>query len=126
MEKENQVSRVVVECAIEVHRTLGGPGLVESVYEQALMWELRNKDLDVSNQIVLPIRYKNQPIGSLRIDLLVNNLVIVECKATTQDDKIFESQLLTYLRLSGLKLGLLINFGQQFVRDGIHRIINGF
>jgi GxxExxY protein len=59
MEKENQVSRIIVECAIEVHRTLGGPGLVESVYEQALMWELRNRGLDVSNQVVLPIRYKN-------------------------------------------------------------------
>jgi GxxExxY protein len=127
MKKENELSHIIIECAIEVHKTLGGPGLLESIYERALTWELRQRELKVMTQVVLPIQYKNQKLGRfLRIDLLINRLVIVECKATTQDDKIYESQLLTYLRLSRLKLGLVINFGQQFVRNGIHRVINGF
>ena len=127
MENENRLSYLIIECAIEVHKTLGGPGLLESIYEQALTWELRQKKLNVVSQVILPIHYKKQQLGAcLRIDLIVNNSVIVECKATTQDDRIFELQLLTYLRLSGLKLGLLINFGHPTVRNGIHRVINGF
>ena len=123
---ENEISRIIIECAIEVHRTLGGPGLLESVYEEALAWELKQRNLKVQRQVQLPIRYKGQMLASsLKIDLMVGDLVLVECKAASHYDEIFESQLLTYLRLSGLKLGLVINFGQKLVKDGIHRVVNG-
>jgi GxxExxY protein len=123
---ENDISRVIYECAIEAHRTLGGPGLLESVYEEALAWELRQRDLKVERQVSLPITYKGQTLASpLKIDLIVAGKVIVECKATTQYNTIFETQTLTYLRLTGLKLGLVINFGEQLVKHGIHRVVNG-
>ena len=122
---EDAISKIIVDSAIEVHRTLGGPGLLESVYEEALLWELRRRGLKPTRQVFIPIHYKGQTLEStLRVDLMVNGLVIIECKATTVEDKIFESQLLTYLRLSGLKLGILINFGRPLVKEGIHRVVN--
>ncbi len=123
---ENQISRVIVQAAIEVHRTLGGPGLLESVYEEALAWELEQHGLTVERQKLIPVTYKGCALGTpLRLDLLVNGKVIVECKATTDYNPIFEVQTLTYLRLTGLKLGLVINFGERLVKDGIHRVVNG-
>ena len=123
---ENEISRYIYECAIESHRTLGGPGLLESVYEEALAWELTEKGLDVKRQITLPIPYKGQNLATpLKMDLLVNEKVIVECKATTKYNEIFVAQTLTYLRLTGLKLGLVINFGEKLVKRGIHRVVNG-
>jgi len=123
---ENEISRIIVECAIEVHRTLGGPGLLESVYEEALTWELQQRGLDVQRQVALPICYKGQTFANpFKIDLIVGGLVIVECKATAQYNEIFEAQLLTYLRLANLKLGLVINFGERLVKNGIHRVVNG-
>ncbi len=123
---ENEISRIVVECAIEVHRTLGGPGLLESVYEEALVRELEQRGLNVQRQVLLPIPYKGHTLATpLKIDLIVAELVIVECKATTQYNDIFESQLLTYLRLSERKLGLVVNFGERLVKNGIHRVVNG-
>ena len=123
---ENEISRVIYECAIESHRTLGGPGLLESVYEEALAWELMQKGLDVKRQITLPIPYKGQTLASpLKIDLMIDRKVIVECKSTTKYNEVFEAQTLTYLRLTGLKLGLVINFGEKRVKDGIHRVVNG-
>ncbi len=123
---ENEISRHIVECAIEVHRTLGGPGLLESVYEQALVWELRQRVLPVERQVRLHIPYKGQALSSgLRIDLIVGTKVIVECKAVSAYNSIFEAQILTYLRLTSLKLGLVINFGERVVKAGIHRVVNG-
>jgi len=123
---ENDISRHIVEAAIEVHRTLGGPGLLESVYGEALVWELEQRGLAVRRQVSLPIPYKGHTLASpLRIDLIVGELVIVECKATAQYNKVFEAQTLTYLRLTGLKLGLVINFGERMVKDGLHRMVNG-
>ncbi|HPJ56686.1 MAG TPA: GxxExxY protein [Kiritimatiellia bacterium] len=123
---ENEVSRQIYECAIEVHRTLGGPGLLEGVYEEALAWELSQRGLKVERQVLVPLVYKGQSLGTpLRLDLLVEGMVVVECKATTEYNRIFESQVLTYLRMSGFKLGLVINFGEQLVKDGIHRVVNG-
>jgi GxxExxY protein len=122
---ENQISRYVVESAIEVHRTLGGPGLLESVYEEAMAWELNAAGVQVKRQFSLAIPYKGVILGSpLRIDLLVGEKVIVECKATTQYNDIFETQVLTYLRLTNLRLGMVVNFGERLVRDGIHRVVN--
>lgn len=123
---ENELSNVIIGLAIEVHQTLGGPGLLESVYEEALVWELRNKNLSVKRQMELPIKYKDIVIGSpLKLDIIVNDLVIIECKACTGNNDIFEAQLLTYLRITGLKLGLLINFGEKLVSQGIRRVVNG-
>ncbi|MEZ4707095.1 MAG: GxxExxY protein [Caldilineaceae bacterium] len=123
---ENQISRVIYDSAIEVHRTLGGPGLLESVYEEALVWELMQTGLSVQRQVSVQVRYKGNILATpLRIDLLVGNLVIVECKAVEQYKSLFEAQLLTYLRLTNLKLGLVINFGERRVKDGIHRVVNG-
>ncbi len=124
--KENKISHYIVKCAIEAHRTLGGPGLLESVYEEALVWELRNENIEVAQQAQLPISYKGRWLGSpLRIDLIVGSKVIVECKATIAYNPVFEAQVLTYLRLTSLKLGMVINFGEEMVRDGIHRVVNG-
>jgi GxxExxY protein len=122
---ENAISKIIVDAAIEVHRTLGGPGLLESAYEEPLAWELTQRGLTVERQKPVPIIYKDHTLATpLRLDLLVNGLVIVECKATTRYNPIFEVQLLTYLRLTGLKLGLVINFGERLVKDGIHRVVN--
>ena len=122
----NTIGTQIVASAIEVHRTLGGPGLLESLYEEALAWELAQAGYVVQRQVALPAVYKGFVLqGSLRLDLLINDSVIVECKATTEYKPVFQSQVLTYLRLSGLKLGYLINFGERFVSKGIHRIVNG-
>ena len=123
--KENEISQVVLDASIEVHRTLGGPGLLEHVYEEALSWELKQRGLNIDRQKVVPIVYKSVALSSpLRIDLIVGNKVIVECKATSQYNKIFESQVLTYLRLTGLRLGLVINFGERLLKNGFHRVVN--
>lgn len=123
---ENDISGRIVHAAIEVHRTLGGPGLLESVYEEALAWELTQTGLRVRRQVQLPIPYKGQTLATpLKIDLIVHDLVIVECKAVTKYNDIFSAQALTYLRLTGLKLGLVINFGEKMVKDGVHRVVNG-
>ncbi len=123
---ENEISRVIVDAAIEVHKTLGGPGLLESVYRDSLVFELRSRGLEVEKEKQVPIRYKGQIVSApLRLDLLVGGLVIVECKAVITDNPIFESQLLTYLRLTGLKLGLVINFGQRLIKHAVHRVVNG-
>ncbi len=123
---ENQISKYIVDAAIEVHRTLGGPGLLESVYEEALVWELSKAGLLVQRQLVVPITYKGQSLASpLRLDMLVEKKVIVENKATTNYHTIFESQARTYLRLMDLKLAMVINFGEKYVKDGVHRVLNG-
>lgn len=123
--QENEISKHIVDCAIEVHRTLGGPGLLEGVYEEALAWELRQRGLYVERQFEVPITYKGCQLATpLRLDMLVENCVIVEVKATTAYNSIFEAQTLTYLRLMNLKLGLVINFGEKYVKHGIHRVVN--
>jgi|SRR5216684_8288392 GxxExxY protein len=124
---ENQISRQIIGAAIEVHRTLGGPGLLESIYEAALFHELTMQGLHCQRQIAIPVKYKNIVIRDpLFLDILVENKVIVEVKATEHDHPIHQTQLLTYLRLSGMKLGLLLNFGKKQVKEGISRMINGY
>jgi GxxExxY protein len=123
---ENYLSNLIIGLAIEVHQTLGGPGLLESVYEEALAWELRRGNLSVQRQKPIPIMYKDIIIGTpLKIDLIVNDIVIVECKSCLTHNEIYEAQLMTYLRITGLKLGLLINFGEKLVSHGIKRVVNG-
>jgi GxxExxY protein len=123
---ENQISKYIVDAAIEVRRTLGGPGLLESVYEEALAWELTNAGLLVERQLLVPIIYKGQTLADpLRLDMLVEKKVIIEAKATINYNAIFEVQARTYLRLRNLKLAMVINFGEKYVKDGIHRVVNG-
>lgn len=125
--KLNEISDKIIKASIEVHRTLGGPGLLEGVYEEALVFELEAAGLNVKRQVVLPIIDKGCQLGSpLRIDLLVEGEIIIECKATSENNSIFEAQLLTYLRLSGKSLGLVLNFGNKILKDGIRRVVNGF
>jgi GxxExxY protein len=122
---ENELSHKIIGAAIEVHRTLGGPGLLESIYESALCYELSLQGLNVQRQLAIPVLYKGSFIKDpLYVDVIVENKVIVEVKATEKDHPIFETQTLTYLRLTGIKLGLLINFGKDHVKDGISRIVN--
>jgi GxxExxY protein len=123
---ENEISKVIVDSAIEVHRELGGPGLIESVYEEAIIEELARRGMRVERQLQVPIVYKSKQIGSpLRLDLKVNDLVLVDGKAVAEWNPIFGAQMLTYLRLTKLKLGLVINFGEQYVKNGVHRVVNG-
>src|SRR4030095_8919703 len=123
---ENEISRVIVDSAVDVHRTLGGPGLIESVYEEALCYELSSRGLQVERQKEVPIVFKGRRLATpLRLDLKVNGLVIVEVKAVTAYNPIFEAQALTYLRLTGLKLAMVINFGDRLVGNGTHRVVNG-
>lgn len=122
---ENEISHQIIGAAIEVHRTLGGPGLLESVYEEALVYELRETGLKVEQQKQVPITYKGKSLSTpLRLDLLVGDLVIVECKAVQDYNPIFSVQALTYLRLTGLKLALVINFNEKLVKQGVHRVVN--
>jgi len=122
---ENSISKEIVDSAIEAHRELKGPGLLESAYEEALCHELIEKGMEVKRQLTIPLKYKGRILDTtFRLDVLVENKVIVECKATTEYNKIYESQLLTYLRLLNRKLGLVINFVEKYVKDGIYRVVN--
>ena len=123
---ENEISRQILDSAIAVHRGIGGPGLLESYYEAALAYELRDRGLDVQTQKTVPVIYKGVQISvPYRVDMLVDGKVIVECKATEQNNPLFSVQVLTYLRLTNLKLGIVVNFGQQKIRDGYFRVVNG-
>ncbi|MFB5608482.1 MAG: GxxExxY protein [Candidatus Nitrosomaritimum yanchengensis] len=123
---ENELSYDIIGSAIEVHQTLGGPGLLESIYESSLYHELKLRGFEVQKQVIVPVKYKNTVVRDpLCLDILVDKKVIIEVKATERDHAIHQSQLLTYLRLTGIKLGLLINFGQNCVKDGVHRVVNG-
>ena len=122
----NDISGAIVDAAIEVHRELGGPGLLESVYEEALAAELSQRGFKIARQIRVPVVYKGRRLSTdLRLDLLVEESVIVECKATSVTNPVFGAQALTYLRLLDLKLALVINFGKPRVVDGIRRVVNG-
>ena len=123
---ENEIARIIVDAAIVVHRELGGPGLLEDVYEEALAEELRLRGLKVERQLPVRITYKGRILSKpLRLDMKVEGLVLVDNKAVTEWNPIFEAQMQTYLRLTGLKLGLVINFGEQLVKNGIRRVVNG-
>ncbi len=126
MSRENEIAKIIVACAIEVHRTLGGPGLLESVYEEALVFELKQAGQTVERQQPVPIHYKDHILATpLRLDLKVGELVLVDNKSVAEWNPVFAAQMLTYLRLTGLRLGLVINFGERLVKDGIHRVANG-
>ncbi len=123
---ENRLSKQIQGAAIEVHQTLGGPGLLESLYEQALYHELLLRGLSTQRQVTIPVEYKGHRLrGCLRPDLIVEGAVIIEVKATPEDHEVYRAQVLTYLRITGLKLGLVINFGRGLLKDGYSRVANG-
>jgi GxxExxY protein len=120
---ENELSNIVLGCAIEVHKQLG-PGLLESAYQECLYYELKNKGLSVSKEKPMPILYKEVKLDhGYRIDLLVENKVVIEVKAVEMFTDVHTAQVLTYLRLGGYKLGLLLNFNVTTLRNGIKRVI---
>ena len=123
---ENEISKFVVGSAIEVHRELGGPGLLENIYEEALCQELATRGLNVQRQYAVKVEYKGRELNKrLVLDLLVESKVIVEIKAVEKHNPLYEAQLLTYLRASNKKSGFLINFGERYVTQGVRRIVNG-
>jgi GxxExxY protein len=119
---EDAVTERIIKCAIAVHRELG-PGLLENVYEQALEIECSLDGLQVQRQLKVPVLYRGKMIGEYKPDMLVNNLVIVEIKSVERFDPVFEAQVLTYLKITGKRVGLLINFNSRLVKDGIKRFI---
>jgi GxxExxY protein len=120
------LSHEVIGAAIEVHRFIG-PGLLESVYEMALCRELWLRRVSVERQVLLPVHYKGETLGcNTRVDLIVEKMVIVEVKAVDRLASVHKAQLLTYLRLQELWLGLLINFNVEVLRDGVRRVLNGY
>ena len=121
---ENEISYKIIGAAIEIHKTVG-PGLLESAYENALAFDLREMGLYVKQQVPMPFFYKNvkQDIG-YRIDLVVNDKVIIEVKSIETLDPVHFAQTLTYLRLSEMKLVLLINFNSKILKNSIRRIVN--
>jgi GxxExxY protein len=121
---ENEISYKIIGAAMDLHKTLG-PGLLESAYETALTFDLKELGLNVLSQVPMPLIYKDvkQDIG-YRLDLLVENKVIVEIKSVENLAPVHFSQTLTYLKLSNIKLALLINFNTTLLKDGIHRVVN--
>jgi GxxExxY protein len=122
-EQEDRIAGAIVDSALTVHRRLG-PGLLESVYELCLFHELTKRSIQVERQVGFPIHYDDLKIESgLRLDLLVAGLVIVEIKAVEKLAPVHQAQLLTYLKLTDKKLGLLINFNVPLIKDGIKRMV---
>ena len=121
---ENAIASIIVDCAIQIHKSLG-PGLLETVYEVILMYELKRRGLAVERQVAIPISWGDVRFEEgFRADLIVNGIVIIELKAVEKTAPVHGRQLLTYLRLTNLRLGLLLNFGEHFMKNGIQRVVN--
>ncbi len=122
---EDEISKIVFESALKVHKTLG-PGLLESAYEECLYYELKKYDLVVEKQKPLPLIYEDVKMEvGYRIDIIIENKFIVEVKSVETLNDVHLAQLLTYLKLSNCKLGLLINFNVKLLKAGVRRVING-
>jgi GxxExxY protein len=124
VEGPDPLTERIIGCAIEVHRTLG-PGLLESAYVEALAVEFPEAGLRFARQVPVPLTYKGSYLGEYRLDLLVEDAVVVEVKAVERFDPVHDAQLLTYLRLTGERVGLLINFNRRLLREGIKRLVLG-
>ena len=117
------IGKEIVDSAYHVHKQMG-PGLIESVYEECIIYHLRKKGMHVDTQRQVPIHFDGVQLKNrLRLDVLVENSVIIENKAVEKMKKLYEAQLMTYLRLSGLRLGYLINYNVQLIKNGIRRIV---
>jgi GxxExxY protein len=119
---ENAITERIIKCAIAVHRELG-PGLLENVYEEAMDIECTLDGLVVQRQLKIPVVYRGKTIGEYKPDMLVNDSVIVEIKSVERFDPVFEAQVLTYLKITSKRVGLLINFNSRLVKDGIKRFV---
>ncbi len=122
LDRINVLTKRIIGCAIEVHRHLG-PGLLESAYEEAMCCELHDQHLQYERQVLIPATYKGRLVGEYRPDLIVEEAVIVEIKSVERLQPVFRAQVLTYLRLTRLRVGLLLNFKTETLTKGIHRII---
>ncbi|WP_273567376.1 GxxExxY protein [Maribacter halichondriae] len=121
---ENEISKVIFDCALKVHKSLG-PGLLESAYEECLFYELKKTGLSIEKQKPLPLVYEEVKLEvGYRIDLIVENKVIIEVKAVEALNDVHLALVLTYLKLSNCKLGLLINFNVTLIKNGIRRVVN--
>ncbi len=122
---ENEISKIIIGCAIEVHRILG-PGLLESAYQECLIYELEENGLHVRREVELPIVYKEISIDhGYRMDILVEEKVVVELKTVDEINDVHKAQTHTYIKLGDYRLGLLINFKVKLLKDGVKRIVNG-
>ena len=122
---ENELSKIILDAAFRVHTAIG-PGLLESAYEACLAYELRQEGLNIASQVPLPLIYREVRLDvGYRLDLLVEDLVVVEIKSVDSLAAIHQAQVISYLKLSGKKLGMLINFNVLRLRDGIKRVVNG-
>ena len=122
---ENEIAKIIVDAAYQIHVRLG-PGLLESVYETVLAYELKKRGLNVVRQVPVPVIYDDLEFEEgFRADLIVEDCVIIELKSVESIQPVHKKQLLTYLRLTDRRLGLLINFGDTLIKDGISRIANG-
>jgi len=121
---ENKISKIVVDCALKVHRQLG-PGLLESAYQECLLYELVDQGLQVEKEKAMPLIYNDVKLDiGYRIDLLINNKLVIEIKSVEAINDVHLAQILTYLKLSECKLGLLINFNVSLIKNGIKRVVN--
>jgi len=120
--QDDPLTRKIIACAIEVHKRLG-PGLLEKLYMEAMIVEMELNNLKVEKNVKIPVEYKGKSIGEYFIDLLVEGKVILELKSVERHDSIFEAQILSYMKLTGKKVGLLINFNSRMVKDGIKRFV---
>ena len=121
---ENQIAAAIVDAALKIHKTLG-PGLLESVYQAVLDYELQKRGLRVAQQVGLPLRYEGMKLElGFRVDLIVDEKVIIEIKSVEALAPVHKRQLLTYLKLTDLRLGLLMNFNVELMKNGIHRVVN--
>lgn len=121
-----KAAREVIDAAFEVHRALG-PGLLESAYQACLAHELTQRSVEWEREVALPVEYKGWKVeAGYRLDLVVEKSVIVELKAVDRLQPLHEAQLLSYLRLTGRRIGLLINFNTRYLKDGIKRLVNGY
>ncbi len=122
----NNLSKEVVDCIFQVHNNLG-PGLLESVYEEVLCFELQNRGLQFTRQHAIPVIYKNKKLDlGFRADIIVENRIIIEIKSIETIAPVHHKQILSYLKLSNINLGLLVNFNVNLIKEGMHRIVNNF
>jgi GxxExxY protein len=122
---ENQLSKIIVDCCYKIHTTLG-PGLLESVYSEILMYELKKSGLKCEKEVAIPVCYEDIKFDlGFRADLIVENLIIIELKAIEKILPVHKKQLMTYLKLTKIRLGLLVNFNVNLIKDGIERVVNG-
>jgi len=121
-EQDDPLTHRIIACAIEVHKRLG-PGLLEKLYKEAMIIEMELDNLRVEKSVKVPVHYKGKSIGDYFIDLLVEDTVVLELKSVERHDPVFEAQILSYMKLTSKKVGLLINFNSKMVKDGIKRFV---